>query len=109
MADEVRLTGPTLLVLKTFLADLRRSLAGAEIMQQTDLRSGTLYPILLRLERHSILTSDWEEASPEALGRPRRRFYSMTPTGAAFARQALASLALPPRKLSAARVTPEFA
>lgn len=42
-----------------------------------DLKEGSLYPALHRLERQQLLTSYWVEAD----GR-RRKFYKLTPAGA---------------------------
>jgi DNA-binding PadR family transcriptional regulator len=56
-------------------------LPGSEISRATTLASGTLYPILLRLEKAGWLASRWEEGDPSVLGRPRRRFYRITATG----------------------------
>jgi PadR family transcriptional regulator PadR len=56
-------------------------LSGAEIGRVTDLASGTLYPILFRLERAKWLQSEWEDCDPSALGRPRRRLYRITGVG----------------------------
>src|SRR5450830_967528 len=84
-----RLSHAGLRVLKAFLEDLTVSLPGAEIIRQTGLASGTLYPILLRFERNGLLDSQWEDASPSVLGRPRRRHYSLTGHGQTVARQAL--------------------
>ena len=88
----LRLSHPALLVLRAFLANPRVRLAGADLMVSTGVASGTLYPILIRLEREGVLSSEWEGADPGELGRPRRRFYGLTRNGAAFARQALGSL-----------------
>ncbi|MBJ7442684.1 MAG: helix-turn-helix transcriptional regulator [Sphingopyxis sp.] len=63
-------------------------LSGAEIARATRLKSGTLYPLLLRLERAGWLTSEWEREEPAVLGRPRRRFYAVTAVGIANARDA---------------------
>jgi len=43
--------------------------------------SGTLYPILDRLEKAGWLEGYWEEESAPDLGRPRRKLYSLTPSG----------------------------
>jgi DNA-binding PadR family transcriptional regulator len=51
---------------------------------------GTLYKALGRLERFGLLTSRWEDAAA-AEGRPRRRLYELTPTGAAAARSRAAT------------------
>lgn len=61
--------------------------AGADISRSTQIPSGTLYPILLRLEEAAWLQSQWEDSSPRSLGRPRRRFYHVTGTGAAALRE----------------------
>jgi len=50
---------------------------------------------MLRLERHGLLTSRWEKGDPAKLGRPRRRYYAITPRGAAIARETLAELSMP--------------
>jgi DNA-binding PadR family transcriptional regulator len=55
---------------------------GFDIMDVTGLPSGTIYPALRRLEALELVTSDWEKA-PKARkeGRPRRRYYELTPAG----------------------------
>ncbi len=90
-----RLTSQSLKVLKIFLESPSRSYSGAEIIKSAGLASGTVYPILLRFEEHDILESDWEKGKPQALGRPRRRLYSITGHGQKVARAALADLAVP--------------
>jgi PadR family transcriptional regulator PadR len=45
---------------------------------------GTLYKALARMTESGLLTAKWEEAeAEEAEGRPRRRLYTVTATGAA--------------------------
>ena len=88
---EPRITGPTLKVLGALLPD-RIELSGAEISRVTKLASGTLYPILYRLERAGWLEGRWEVDDPKALGRPRRRFYQVTALGARNARAAVKDL-----------------
>jgi len=81
MVNQPRITGPTLKVLNAFFASPRQELSGAEIGRETKLATGTLYPILLRLERAGWLESHWEQGNPSALGRPRRRLYRITGVG----------------------------
>jgi PadR family transcriptional regulator, regulatory protein PadR len=95
-----RITGPTLKILGQFFQRPNVALSGAEISRSTGLASGTLYPILFRLEEAGWLESEWEEVVPAIVKRPRRRLYSMTGLGAANARASF--LDLLPR-------TPEFA
>jgi PadR family transcriptional regulator PadR len=77
----VRLSFQTLKVLDAFLEDPTAELAGADVQKRGHLSSGTLYPILLRLESAGWLVSRWEKVDPASVGRPRRRLYRMTPTG----------------------------
>jgi PadR family transcriptional regulator, regulatory protein PadR len=79
-------------VLGTLLSSGHIELSGAEIARATSLTSGTLYPMLFRLERAGWLESRWEEGDPRALGRPRRRLYQVTALGARNARAAVKDL-----------------
>lgn len=88
----VRLSLQSLKVLSTFIAQPRKELSGADIQRATDLRSGTLYPILLRLEEAKWFDSRWEDVKPKEVGRPRRRLYRITTWGLERAKQEMASL-----------------
>jgi DNA-binding PadR family transcriptional regulator len=69
-----------------------RELYGLDLCDRTHLPSGTIYPILSRLERAGWVESAWEEARvQETEHRPRRRYYRMTPSGYQLTREALAS------------------
>jgi PadR family transcriptional regulator, regulatory protein PadR len=81
MGNEPRLSHQTVKVLAAFMSRPRGELSGAEIAKQTGLRSGTLYPILVRLEEAGWLDSRWEGEDPTVLGRPRRRYYRVTALG----------------------------
>ncbi len=78
---EVRMSLQTLKVLEAFLENPPDELSGADVMQRCRLASGTLYPILLRLESAGWFVSRWEAVDPSSVGRPRRRLYRLTPTG----------------------------
>jgi DNA-binding PadR family transcriptional regulator len=55
---------------------------GFDIMEVTGLPSGTIYPALRRLEALELVRSDWEdEQRAHRNGRPRRRYYELTPAG----------------------------
>ncbi|HWT13599.1 MAG TPA: helix-turn-helix transcriptional regulator, partial [Allosphingosinicella sp.] len=56
---------------------------GLSLCGETDLSSGTLYPLLSRLKRHGYLESEWRE--PETPGRPPRHVYRLTAGGRALA------------------------
>jgi PadR family transcriptional regulator PadR len=86
-----RMTLPTQLVLRALLAEPTQEMYGLEVCAAAGLPSGTIHPILARLEReHGWLTSRWEDIDPVAEGRPRRRYYKLTEDGAELARVALA-------------------
>jgi PadR family transcriptional regulator, regulatory protein PadR len=94
MQNDVRLSAPTLRVLRWLLEKPLREVSGAEISRAVGVSSGTLYPLLARLERVSWLTSNWENVDPSKAGRPRRRFYKLTGPGQARALSALRELQL---------------
>ena len=96
MADQdVRLTQPTLKVLRFLLEKPREGRSGAEMSKATGVRAGTLYPMLACLEQAGWLASEWELADPNILGRPRRRFYELTALGQRGITNALAELQTP--------------
>jgi PadR family transcriptional regulator len=85
-----RMTIPTQLVLRALLADPTQELYGVEIGTAAGLPSGTVHPILARLETVGWLESRWEQINPRAEGRPARRYYRLTTDGLELAASALA-------------------
>ncbi len=55
---------------------------GFDIMEETGLPSGTVYPALRRMEGEGLVSSQWE-AQQQALSeqRPARKYYRVTRTG----------------------------
>jgi DNA-binding PadR family transcriptional regulator len=84
------MTIPTQLVLRALLSDTDRELYGVEIGTASGLPSGTVHPILARLEGLGWVTSRWEDIDPSVEGRPARRYYAISADGAEAARNALA-------------------
>lgn len=76
-----RITQSTELVLQALLADPGREHYGSQLGSAAALPSGTVHPILARLERAGWVGSRWEEIDPAETGRPRRRYYRLTPDG----------------------------
>lgn len=62
-----------------------RGAHGYDLMQRIDIKSGTLYPILMRLTDQGFMETEWQE--PSAPGRPPRQIYRLTASGAELARQ----------------------
>jgi len=87
----VRMSLQTLRVLEAFLEHPTDQLSGADVHQRCGIASGTLYPILLRLESAGWFVSRWETIDPAAAGRPRRRLYRLTSTGLRRATEVFAS------------------
>jgi PadR family transcriptional regulator PadR len=86
----MRITGPLLKVLREMAADPGREIYGLELSRATGLKSGTLYPLLDRLESVGWVRSRWEDAGLKDRTAPRRRFYLLTATGLHEARFILA-------------------
>jgi PadR family transcriptional regulator PadR len=87
-----RMTQTTQAVLRTLLDQPSKEQYGLEICAKAELPSGTIHPILARLERLGWVESSWEEMDPHEQGRPRRRYYKLSPSGAERARIALAKV-----------------
>ena len=73
----------TVLVLRALARDASPWRYGYELGVEIGLRSGSLYPILMRLAGRGLLETSWEADPPE--GRPRRHLYRLTAAGIAFA------------------------
>ena len=88
---DVRVSLQTLRVLEAFLESPSDEQSGADVQKRSGVASGTLYPILLRLESAGWFVSRWEAIDPVTAGRPRRRLYRLTPSGLARASELFAS------------------
>lgn len=74
-----KMTNATVQVLDVLINGAGR-LYGLKIAQSTGLMTGTVYPILARLERAGWVASYWEDGGPDERG-SRRRFYQLTDHG----------------------------
>jgi PadR family transcriptional regulator, regulatory protein PadR len=74
---------------------------GYTLAKQTGLKSGTLYPILVRLADRGLVEAAWEDE--QAPGRPRRHLYRLTADGLAAAATAAAPETRAAREGSARR------
>jgi PadR family transcriptional regulator PadR len=101
------MTLPTQLVLRAMIAEPTREMYGLEIGQAAELASGTIHPILARLEACGWLESRWEDLDPHKAGRPRRRYYRLTPDGVVHAARALDRVRTPASLLT--RLNPGLA
>ena len=79
-------------VLKVFLEDPDQPRYGFELMKLTGMASGSLYPMLARLESAGWLTRGKEDIDQRAAGRPARTNYTITGAAVSTARVQLAEL-----------------
>jgi PadR family transcriptional regulator PadR len=84
------MTLATQAVLRALIEDPAAARYGLELSVATGLPSGTLHPILARLESLKWIDSSWESVDPQKAGRPRRRYYRINERGLALARVSLA-------------------
>ena len=82
----MRLTGAFLAVLQYFLESKSDAIWGLQVCKSTELPSGTVYPILNRLEEYGWIEGVWDQSDAKG---PRRRFYTLTATGETEARRVL--------------------
>ncbi len=80
----------TLSVLAALCAQPSRWCHGYALARQTGLKSGTLYPILIRLADRGLVEARWQD-EPQP-GRPRRHLYRLTADGLAAAEDALGAV-----------------
>jgi PadR family transcriptional regulator PadR len=87
MARRANTSRQTLLLFRAFLGRQGDWRYGYDLSRETGLKSGTLYPALMRLEDQGLLETRWEEAAQR--GRPPRHMYRLNGAGAAAAQNAL--------------------
>jgi DNA-binding PadR family transcriptional regulator len=88
-----------LAVLAALIERPQRWRYGYDLSSDTSLKSGTLYPILMRLSDRGLLDSKWETRERE--GRPPRHMYRLNMQGLAYAREHLTDC--PPKTTSQRR------
>jgi DNA-binding PadR family transcriptional regulator len=81
---KLRLSPQTLLVIDAFLVQSDEWKYGYDLSRVTGLKSGTLYPILMRMAERNLLETEWETGEP---GKPPRHMYRFTPEGLRLARE----------------------
>ena len=91
VVSPARVTAPLLDVLEVLILAFRENndeVHGWAIMRATKRSGPTIYGVLDRLEDMGWIEGRWETENPEP-GKPRRRFYRLTPTGRTKARSLL--------------------
>ena len=83
MARNRRPSKQMLLLLDALSARTQQWRHGYDLMKETGLSSGTLYPLLMRMADKGLIEAEWRE--PARPGRPARHAYRLTPAGIAHA------------------------
>ena len=91
----MKLTDPLERVLRVLIADPAAPHYGYDLMTAARVPSGTLYPMLARLQQQGLVESEWEPQPRDAGGRPPRKYYRLTGEGIRVTRLELAK-ARPP-------------
>ena len=86
MRSRTKFSAQTLSVLAALCEEPSHWRHGYALAEQTGLKSGTLYPILIRLAERGLVEARWQEEP--APGRPRRHLYRLTAPGLARATEA---------------------
>ena len=86
MSRKRRPSKQMLLLLAAFAERASQGRHGYELMKETGLMSGTLYPLLMRMTEQGLVEAEWRE--PTQPGRPPRHVYRLTAAGIAFAKAA---------------------
>jgi PadR family transcriptional regulator PadR len=94
----VKLTRPLERVLRVLTADPSAPHYGYDLMKAAKLPSGTLYPMLARLQQEGLVDSEWEAQRPDSGGRPPRKYYRLTGEGLRVARLELAQASRVPAR-----------
>ena len=86
MGSNRRPSKQMLMLLNALSAHAKDWRHGYDLIKETGLASGTLYPLLIRMSDQGLVEAEWRE--PEQLGRPARHVYRLTAAGLAAARAA---------------------
>jgi DNA-binding PadR family transcriptional regulator len=89
MSRRVNFSAQTLAVLAALAGQPSSWRHGYDLARETELKSGTLYPILVRLADRGVVDATWEAEQPA--GRARRHLYRLTSDGLATTTAALAA------------------
>ncbi len=84
MAPALRFSPQTKLLVEALLTAPTEWRYGYDLSRETGLKSGTLYPILMRLADNQFVEHCWEQAEE---GRPPRHMYRLTGEGVKWGRE----------------------
>jgi PadR family transcriptional regulator, regulatory protein PadR len=83
MARNRRPSNQMQMLLRALSVQRRQWRHGYDLMKETGLLSGTLYPLLMRMTDQGLVEAEWR--APAQPGRPARHAYRLTAAGFALA------------------------
>ncbi|WP_019832803.1 PadR family transcriptional regulator [Sphingomonas sp. PR090111-T3T-6A] len=89
-----------LLLLQALAVRAQQWRHGYDLMKETGLQSGTLYPLLMRMTDQGLVEAEWRE--PAQPGRPARHAYRLTAAGIILAQETASHTTVLPLKASLA-------
>ena len=89
--DDLKASSNILRVVAVMLGDSAGQHYALELVKAAQVKVGSIYAILAKLEQHQWVTSDLETIDPSVAGRPPRRYYRLTAKGVQAARVELAA------------------
>jgi PadR family transcriptional regulator, regulatory protein PadR len=104
-SQKPRMSSETLRILGAMLEDPLAWHYGLGLSEAAGIASGTIYPMLARLEKAGWLDSRWEEPAADEENRPRRRLYKLTGHGERAAMAELDEIAAVARRVRSNRRT----
>lgn len=100
MSRRPNISAQTRTALASFLQQPQEWRYGYDLTRETGLKSGTLYPLLMRLHDQGLLEAEWRPSAQP--GRPPRHAYRLTASGITLAREMrLATIPAPTLRLEA--------
>jgi len=99
MARAQNISPQTRALLATLAAQPQAWRYGYDLSRETGLKSGTLYPLLIRLADQGLLEAEWR--APLQPGRPARHAYRLAGAGLALANAQKADVPATPRRKEA--------
>lgn len=94
-----KLSKPAIVLLAALAEDPQGWRHGYDLLKLTGLKSGTLYPLLIRLHEQGLMDAEWQQ--PAQPGRPPRHAYRITRAGLEAAAALAPAPGVPTRPLTA--------
>ena len=88
----MKVSANALTVMAAFNRNANNWMAGSDLLKETGIKSGSLYPLLHNMRTKGLLLSKKENGNASALQRPLKTFYKLSAEGINLARERLEAL-----------------